>query len=84
MKQRRAFTSFVERTGRVRSSVMAAAACVVVLAVAVPLVNAESPANDERRWRASLVSSDQVRKAHSTGATSTSSGHRLSRALSVE
>ena len=33
--------SFVERTGRVRSSVMAAAACVVVLAVAVPLFNSE-------------------------------------------
>jgi len=36
--------SLVERTGRVRSSVMAAAACVVVLAVAVPLFNAEGPA----------------------------------------
>jgi hypothetical protein len=36
--------SFVERTGRVRSSLMAVAATVVVLAVAVPLVNAESPA----------------------------------------
>ncbi len=33
--------SLVERTGRVRSSVMAAAACVVVLAVAVPLFNSE-------------------------------------------
>jgi len=33
--------SFVERTGRVRSSVMAAAACVVVLAIAVPLFNSE-------------------------------------------
>jgi len=36
--------SLVERTGRVRSSVMAAAACVVVLAVAVPLFNSEGPA----------------------------------------
>jgi hypothetical protein len=36
--------SFVERTGRVRSSLMAVAASVVVLAVAVPLVSAESPA----------------------------------------
>jgi hypothetical protein len=43
-EKRRRIHSFVERTGRVRSSVMAAAACVVVLAVAVPLVNAESPA----------------------------------------
>jgi hypothetical protein len=43
VKQRR-IHAFVERTGRARSSVMAAAACVVVLAVAVPLVNAESPA----------------------------------------
>ena len=34
--------SFVERTGRIRSGVMAAAACVVVLAVAVPLFNSES------------------------------------------
>jgi hypothetical protein len=33
--------SLVERNGRVRSSVMAAAACVVVLAVAVPLFNSE-------------------------------------------
>jgi hypothetical protein len=40
-KQRR-IRSLVERTGRVRSSVMAAAACVVVLAVAVPLFNSES------------------------------------------
>lgn len=37
--------SFVERTGHVRSTVMAIAACVVVLAVAVPLVNTESPSN---------------------------------------
>jgi hypothetical protein len=44
IEKRRRLHSFVERTGRVRSSVMAAAACVVVLAVAVPLVNAESPA----------------------------------------
>jgi hypothetical protein len=39
-KQRR-IRSLVERTGRVRSSVMAAAACIVVLAVAVPLFNSE-------------------------------------------
>src|SRR5579863_8321377 len=37
--------SFVEHTGRLRSTVMAAAACVVVLAVAVPLFNAEGAAN---------------------------------------
>src|SRR5579863_4897125 len=43
VKQRR-LHEFVERTGRVRSSVMAAAACAVVLAVAVPLISAESPA----------------------------------------
>jgi hypothetical protein len=37
--------TFVENTGRLRSSVMAAAACVVVLAVAVPLFNAEATTN---------------------------------------
>ena len=36
--------AFVQRNGRVRSSMMAAAACVVLLAVAVPLFNVESPA----------------------------------------
>ena len=36
--------TFVEHTGRLRSTVMAAAACVVVLAVAVPLFNTEAPA----------------------------------------
>jgi hypothetical protein len=39
-KQRR-IRSLVERTGRVRSTAMVAAACVVVLAVAVPLFNSE-------------------------------------------
>src|SRR5271155_1312476 len=33
--------TFVQHTGRMRSTVMAAAACVVVLAVAVPLFNSE-------------------------------------------
>jgi hypothetical protein len=36
--------AFVQRNGRVRSSMMAAAACVVLLGVAVPLFNVESPA----------------------------------------
>ncbi|MGB8195442.1 MAG: DUF4349 domain-containing protein [Acidimicrobiales bacterium] len=43
VKQRR-FHDFVGRSGRVRASMMAAAACVVALAAAVPLVLAESPA----------------------------------------
>lgn len=36
--------AFIQRTGPVRSSLMAVAACVVLLVVAVPLFNAESPA----------------------------------------
>ena len=37
--------AFIQRTGRVQSGFMAAAACVVVLAVAVPLFIAESNSN---------------------------------------
>src|ERR1700685_4339030 len=33
--------AFIQRTGRVQSTLLASAACVVVLAVAVPLFNAE-------------------------------------------
>jgi uncharacterized protein DUF4349 len=40
--------SLVERTGRARSGLLAAAACIVVLAVAVPLVTAESPSNTNK------------------------------------
>ncbi len=37
--------AFIQRTGRVQSTFLAAAACIVVLAVAVPLFNAEGPAS---------------------------------------
>src|ERR1700722_3628403 len=71
-EKRRRIHSFVERTGRVRSAVMAAAACVVVLAVAVPLVNAESPAMSAAGAHHSSVQNNA--KKYSTGATSTISG----------
>src|ERR1700683_3527119 len=40
--------SFVAHTGRMRSSVMAVAACVVLLAVAVPLFNSEVSQNNPK------------------------------------
>jgi hypothetical protein len=72
VKQRR-LHAFVERTGRVRSSVMAAAACVVVLAVAVPLVNAENPAAMSAAG-AHRSSAQNSAKGYSTGVTPTISG----------
>jgi hypothetical protein len=39
--------AFIRRNGRVRSTLMAAAACIVILAVAVPLFNAESGTNNK-------------------------------------
>jgi hypothetical protein len=71
--QQRRLHGFVERTGRVRSSVMAAAACVVVLAVAVPLVNAESPAAVQTAAGAHR-SSTQALGYRNPGATPTIAG----------
>ncbi len=47
---------FIQRNGRGRSTVFAAAACVVLLAVAVPLFNTEGPATTRSAARAAEAS----------------------------
>jgi hypothetical protein len=69
--------AFIQRNGRVRSTVMAVAACVVLLAVAVPLLNSESPASSQKEFKALPLAPPNGEKTVTGGApglTPTDSG----------
>jgi hypothetical protein len=67
--------SFVDHTGRMRSTVMAAAACVVVLAVAVPLFNSEvTPKSPTTVHSADFGVAGEVSPNKSLSAVATSQG----------
>ena len=69
--------SFVDHTGRMRSTVMAAAACVVVFAVAVPLFNSEvTPKSPTAVHSADFGVAGEVSPNKSLSAVATSQGSR--------